>query len=165
MIVFTCYILLVCNKIHFLNNCIVFIFTRVVWSAEWFRNFAKYNSFSVTLYWAIQGLYSLSGRTSYRKISWSVEAARLDCIALKSDRHIALKFDRHLTVVAEVPVKFRSDWKYLNPNLHIPTECLLTTSILMAANSIGFLTTLNEFTVVQINRIFNALARPVIQHK
>ena len=55
MIVFTCYILLVCNKIHFLNNCIVFIFTRVVWSAEWFRNFAKYNSFSVTLYWGYPG--------------------------------------------------------------------------------------------------------------
>ena len=28
-------------------------------------------------YW-IQGLYSLSGKTSYRQISWSLEAARLD---------------------------------------------------------------------------------------
>ena len=26
----------------------------------------------------IQGLYSLSGKTSYRQISWSLEAARLD---------------------------------------------------------------------------------------
>ena len=32
--------------------------------------------------------------------------------------HIALKFDRHLgSVAAEVPVKFQSDWKSLNPNL------------------------------------------------
>ena len=26
----------------------------------------------------LQGLYSLSGKTSYRQISWSLEAARLD---------------------------------------------------------------------------------------
>ena len=35
-------------------------------------------------YWAIYrrllGLYSLSGRTSYRKISWSLEALRLDVV-------------------------------------------------------------------------------------
>ena len=31
---------------------------------------------------------------------------------------IALKFDRHLgSAAAEVPVKFQSDWKNLNPNL------------------------------------------------
>ena len=31
---------------------------------------------------------------------------------------IALKFDRHLgSTAAEVPVKFQSDWKCLNPNL------------------------------------------------
>ena len=38
-----------------------------------------------------QDLYSLSGKTSYRQISWSA--------------------------AAEVPVKFQSDWKSLNPNL------------------------------------------------
>ena len=31
-----------------------------------------------------QGLYSLRGRTSYRKISWSLEATRLDVIMLVS---------------------------------------------------------------------------------
>ena len=30
------------------------------------------------------GLYSLSGRTSYRKISWSLEAAKLDVIMIVS---------------------------------------------------------------------------------
>ena len=37
-------------------------------------------------------LYSLSGKTSYRKILWSMEAARLDVIVI----FIALKFYRHL---------------------------------------------------------------------
>ena len=32
----------------------------------------------------IQGLYSLSGQTSYRKISWSLEAPRLDVIMILS---------------------------------------------------------------------------------
>ena len=44
------------------------------------------------------GLYSLSGKTSYRQISWSLEATRL-------------------SVAAEVPVKFQSNWKSLNLNL------------------------------------------------
>ena len=58
------------------------------------------------------GLYSLSGKMSCRKISWSIEAAGLDVIM------IALKFDRHLgNAAAEVPVKFQSDCKILNPNL------------------------------------------------
>ena len=49
------------------------------------------------------GLYLLSGRISYHKISWSLEAARLD------DR-IALKFDMHLgSAAAELPVKFQGD--------------------------------------------------------
>ena len=58
-----------------------------------------------------QGLYSENGKTSYRQISWSLEAARLDVI-------VALKFDRHLgSAAAEVPVKFQSYWESLNPNL------------------------------------------------
>ena len=44
----------------------------------------------------LKGLYSLSCKTSYRQIPWSLEAARF---------------------AAEVPVKFQSDWKSLNPNL------------------------------------------------
>ena len=31
-----------------------------------------------------KGFYSLSGRTSYRKISWSLEAARLDVVIIES---------------------------------------------------------------------------------
>ena len=47
------------------------------------------------------GLYSLSGKTSYRQILWSLEAVR--CF----NDHIALKFDRHLgSPTADVPVKF-----------------------------------------------------------
>ena len=45
------------------------------------------------------GLYSLSGKTSYRQISWSLEAARLDVAMVVS------------------LWKFQSDWKSLNPNL------------------------------------------------
>ena len=60
------------------------------------------------------GLYSLSGKTSYHQISWSLEAARLDVAMVVSLR----KFDRHLgSIAAEEPVKFKSDWKSLNQNL------------------------------------------------
>ena len=62
------------------------------------------------------GHYSLSGRTSYCKILWSLEAARLDVKIIASLWN--LKFDRHLgSAVADVPVEFQSDWKSLNPNL------------------------------------------------
>ena len=55
-----------------------------------------------------QGLYSLSGKTSYRQISWSLEAARFACC----NGRIALKFDRHIgSNAAEVPAQFQSDWK------------------------------------------------------
>ena len=50
----------------------------------------------------IQGFYSLCGRTSYRKISWSLEAARL-CW----NNRIGLNFDRHLdSFAAELPANF-----------------------------------------------------------
>ena len=59
----------------------------------------------------IQGLYSLSGKTSYRKISWRRE---IDCYI----DSIAMTFERHLgSAAAEVPLKFQSDWNCLNPNL------------------------------------------------
>ena len=35
-----------------------------------------------------QGLYSLSGKTSYRKISWSIEAVRLDVIMSVSSSNV-----------------------------------------------------------------------------
>ena len=57
----------------------------------------------------ILGLYSLSSKTSYRQISWSLGAARLDVIMIVSPWN--------LTGAAEVPVKFQSDWKSQNPNL------------------------------------------------
>ena len=63
---------------------------------------------------AIQGLYSLSGKTSYRKISWSLEAAkfvfRLFPIALKLDNHLGSN-------AAEMPVKFQNDTIIITPNL------------------------------------------------
>ena len=43
--------------------------------------FKCYNLSEVQLY---QGLYSLSGKTSYRQISWSLEAARLSVIMIVS---------------------------------------------------------------------------------
>ena len=46
-----------------------------------------------------QGPYSLSGRKSYRKISWSLEAARLNI------------------KIIIMSVKFQSDWKSINPNI------------------------------------------------
>ena len=57
------------------------------------------------------GLYSLCGKTPYRKISWSLEAARMYMIMIVS------LWDRHLgNVAAEVPVKFQSDWISMDPN-------------------------------------------------
>ena len=59
----------------------------------------------------MQGLYSLSGKTSYRQIAWSLEATRLD------DAMIVSLWNLTGTAAAEVPAKFQSDWKSLNPNL------------------------------------------------
>ena len=54
-----------------------------------------------------QGLYSLTGGTSYRDISfWTFQ--------------IALKFDRFLgSVAAEMPVKFQDDVITIAPNLAV----------------------------------------------
>ena len=52
-----------------------------------FSSFVRYVSlfkFPLLCYIPIQGIYSLSGRTSYRKISWSLEAARLGVIMIPS---------------------------------------------------------------------------------
>ena len=62
-----------------------------------------------------QGLYLLSGKTSYRQISWSLKSAReFGCY---NDR-IALQFDMNLdSTAADLPVKFQRHWKSLNLNL------------------------------------------------
>ena len=53
------------------------------------------------------GPVSISEKTSFRKISYSLEATR-----------VALKFDRHIgSTAVEVPVKFQSDRTILNTNL------------------------------------------------
>ena len=57
-----------------------------------------------------QGLYSLSGKTSYRQISSSLEAARLGVIMIVSLWNLT-------GAAAERPVKFQSNWKSPNPNL------------------------------------------------
>ena len=67
--------------------------------------------------WVIKGyilachLYSLSTKASYRQISRSLEiGCYKDCIPLKFDGHLG-------NAVAEVPVKYESDLKSLNPIL------------------------------------------------
>ena len=59
------------------------------------------------------GLCSLSGKTSYYKISWSLEVARFGFRLL-----IALKFDRHLgSNAAEIPVRFQRETIIITLNL------------------------------------------------
>ena len=61
-----------------------------------------------------RGLYSLKGRTSYHKISWSLEAARFSVRLLRSLWN--------LTGVSEalLPVKFQSDMIIITPNHAAP---------------------------------------------
>ena len=48
-----------------------------VWECWWnTRATTSYGSITVSMWPLSQGLYSLSGKTSYRKISWNLEAAR-----------------------------------------------------------------------------------------
>ena len=61
----------------------------------------------------LQGLYSQRIRMSYRKISWSREAARLDVVMIVSLWDLISIW----AAATEVPVKIRSEWKILNPNL------------------------------------------------
>ena len=58
-----------------------------------------------------QGLYSLSGKTSYRKISWSLEAARWGF------KLFQLLWNLAGSAAAEVPVKFQSDTTIATSNL------------------------------------------------
>ena len=58
-----------------------------------------------------QGLYSLSGKTSNRMISWSLEATKFGFGLFKSLWNLAG------TCAAEMPVKFQSDAIIITPNL------------------------------------------------
>ena len=58
----------------------------------------------------VQDLYSLSGRTSYRQISWNLKAIRLAVIMIVPIKNWTG------SKAAEVPVKFESDWKSFKPN-------------------------------------------------
>ena len=61
-----------------------------------------------------QGLYSLSGKASYHKISQSLEAARFGFLTFP----VALKFNWQLgSSAAEIPVKFQSDMVIITSNL------------------------------------------------
>ena len=102
-----------CSTIFFLVHTVPAL-TRKLWLAKpsgqktacWYTALSKFNIKPL-------GLYSLSCKTSYRQISWSLEAARLGVIII-----VALWNRRHLgSAAADVPVKFQSDWKSLNPNL------------------------------------------------
>ena len=55
----------------------------------------------------VLGLYSLSGKTSYRQISWSLKAARLDVAMVVSLWNLTG------TSAAVVPAKFQNIWKSL----------------------------------------------------
>ena len=59
---------------------------------------------SLSMYDFCQGLYSLSGKMSYRQISRSLEAARFDVTIIVSLWKVT-------------GIKFQSDRKSLNPNL------------------------------------------------
>ena len=61
-----------------------------------------------------QGLYSQSGKTSYRKISWSLDAERFG-FYLSSRSEIDSHIDSH--IVAEMSVKFQSNTTIITSNL------------------------------------------------
>ena len=54
---------------------------------------------------------------SYYKISWSLEAARLDAMMIALLWNVS---DIFTGPAVDVPVKLQSDWKSLNTNLGAP---------------------------------------------
>ena len=80
--------------------------TYVVTHTKWCKELSDLTNFAL-----IQGLNSLSGKTSYRQISWRLEATRLDVIMITSLWNLTG------ISAAEVPIKLQSDWKGLNSNL------------------------------------------------
>ena len=67
-------------------------------------------------------LISISDKTSYLKISWSLETARL--IVETWNYRITMKSDRHISsIAAKVPVKFQSDRTIPNTNLTASRLC------------------------------------------
>ena len=79
----------------------------------------RHAKFQYTIYHEIHvmdgsGLYSPSGKTSYRQISWSFEAVRLDVLMIMSLWIIGNHLD---SAAAELPVLFQSDLKTMNSTL------------------------------------------------
>ena len=102
-----------------------------IWcSRQYSRAFSLMKSFVhwLTVHWnlfiPILGIYSLSGKTSYRRVNRCPGSVRTNLVRPQSGEigcynyRIALKFDRHFnSATAALPVKFQSVWKSLNPNL------------------------------------------------
>ena len=61
--------------------------------------------YNFELSFVIQGLYSLSRKTSYRQISWSLEAARLDVAMVVSLWNLA---DTSAAALPRYPPNFRA---------------------------------------------------------
>ena len=76
--------------------------------------FLKCASYDLT----VLGLYSLSGRTSYHKISGSLEAARFGCRLFQSIWNLTGTTAVHIgSSAVEMPVQFQSVAINLTPNL------------------------------------------------
>ena len=93
-------------------SSIVRMFLDVVSLGSPKLNFDIFCYFSCVFHSCVfHSICALSGRTSYRKITWS---RKIGCY---NDR-IILKFDAHLgNAAANVLVKFQNDWKKLKPNV------------------------------------------------
>ena len=111
------------------------------------------------------GLYSLSSRTPYCKISWSLEAARYDdCIALKFGRHLG-------SDAAEVPVQFRAIGKVQTrmSRLRDFTRSYDTTSVRLANRGPGRPITVKAqerhdvSNYRQLDSFFHTLLKPTLR--
>ena len=99
------------------HGCVLFVPGVIIYASEaaWYatqnaritsKDTALWLRYNTAIQWALC-LYSLSGKTSYRKMSWSLEAARLDVIM------IAPLWNLTGSAAAEGHLKLQSDWKVL----------------------------------------------------
>ena len=111
---------------HHFNKCLFLSPALLYFVAVWCRLLYVYPSrLKLTLVLApsyecpsaserVLGLYSLSGRITYRKISWILKAVKLGFKLFQT----ALKFERpHSNSAVEMPVKFQSDMIIMISNL------------------------------------------------
>ena len=96
--------------IYIYTYCFLARITFLQWFRYWYWKLGT--NFHINL-----GLYSLSGKTSYRQISWSFETARLGVIINAPLWNLTGTWQPLDSSAAEGPVKFHCDWKSLNPNL------------------------------------------------